>query len=270
MSRTLAQILSAGGPDPAWLAAALTKADFGTMLTPQRRSVTQSSSPITKLSALSTPIPPMRVGAVAKFIAGGMEVFSGWGVAKGSFAVDVPATGLTVGTGNAQIRITPRPGYTVRYAQFNPGSVATTGPTYYNASFTRTIYASLKGKVCEIWTALGTTAASAVAAQTASAVIADLLANSDVAASCFVDVGTGTGAGNVAILTPSDLVAFRPNIGAASAVGAADPAYAAPGSFVLSQDGNLMFTVTTWTSATFEYDAAPAMALENEYESSAV
>lgn len=270
MSKTLTNILNGAGPDPMFLAALQKMGNFGDMLTPQRRSVTTAAAAILRCSTLG--IPPMRAGAVAHVTAGLAASEGGicnYYISSGSWADDVPAAGLTVGTANAQVRLIPKPGYTVRYAQFNQGSLLTTGPTYALPSQTLGVFVSLKGKVCEIWTRLANSAAI-VATSTANQVIAAIRADGDaMTALQTVDAGTGTGVTAAVNSTRANIVAFRPHSALFAAAGASTPEFAPFGNFVTSQDGELIAFWNTLTDAVFDYQAAPLYPLENFYDGGA-
>jgi hypothetical protein len=69
-----------------------------------------------------------------------------------------------------------------------------------------------------------------------------------------------------AVPSPNTQVAsFRPSLGALIAASATDPAELSPGTFVLSQDGNLCFLFYPYNGITFDYRAAPKLPLAMEY-----
>lgn len=131
MTRTLQQVLDTGGPDLSALASALQLAAIGTTFQRQRRTLSGLSSAATfKLSSADQSILGIRPGGIILPTAGGAGSLLGPLVAVNAPAQLVPngTTGLTVGSGNAAIRIFAKDGYTIRYLQFGGATTLATTP----------------------------------------------------------------------------------------------------------------------------------------------
>lgn len=267
MSRTLQQILNAGGSDPAMFSAAAQIVGLGDMLAPQHRYYPSIAPGATfKLSDLDPSAPGVRVGGVAFTIVSGVTSLE---VAVGAPTLVVPngTTGLTLGSGNGTIRIVAKDGYTIRYMQFSGGGEATSTPTYFRANQALKVLSSGSGKVIEVWTQLGTNA-SAQANSLASAVKAAILANANAMRGiALVDFGTGDGTAAAADAIPLTS-AFSPVPQVAIASGMTTPQSAALGAFLVSQDGNLLAFYTPPIELLLQYTACPRVPLEEPYPGS--
>lgn len=262
---SLENVINAGGPDPEKLTAAFQQASIGKGLAVYQRTTGAfgSNTPVFKLSTLTVPIPAVRPGAVAKVTAGASSVSGMAFLAKGTMSEAVPAAGLTVGTVNAAVRVIPKPGYIVRYAQFNPGGPADTG-NYFNASSALGVFVTVSGNVVEIWVSLANGATAAITS-TALLVKNALLASTEAMQYLqTVDLAGGTGASTAVQSTNAALAVFRPTIGASIAAGMSILPAASPGTFVTSLDGNLAWFVDGIVGATIDYNGAP-MLLDNLY-----
>ena len=258
-NKTLAQVASAAGPDPEKLGAALQIIDFGQVLQAQRALLLGVSAGVFKLP---DNVPPLRAGAIAKIGSGAASTQDSAFISKGSFAVTVPSTGLTVGAGNAAVRVVPKPGYTVRYAQFNPGGPADTG-NYFLASQPLKVFISIAGKFAEIWVSLANDATAALTSLS-SAVQAALLADPAVMSVLDAVDGNGGDGSSAAVASPlAALDGFRPSCGAKIAAGMAVFPAASPGTFVSSSDGRMLFFHDTVSSVMLEYAAAPAQPMDS-------
>lgn len=266
---TLQQVLDAGGPDPARLATACQIVGMGTMLTPQRRSLTGLTSAATfKLTDLVAGMPGIRVGGTAISTAGGVASAKGPMIAIGSPAVLLGSAGYTIGSGDGAVRLIPKAGFIVRWAQFSGAGTATTGPTYYRASQSLAVFSTGEGTVVEIWVQLATNA-SGVATSTAAQVKAAILANANaMRALSSVDFNGGTGASAAGDQAPKD-APFGLYAAQVTAAGASAPKTIAPGSFFVSHDGNLVAFPDALTGVDLDYFATPRVPLEEPYPSSA-
>jgi len=259
MSKTIEQILNEGGDDRRFLTAAQ-MVGLGGMLAWKTQTWT-STEAVNKLSAFSPPLEPMQPGAIAK--SGAVTNFLAIG--KGSFADVVPVAGLTIGAGNAAIRIFPKPGIVLRYAQFNPGGPGTTVPSYVNANSALKVVASKSGNVVEVWTSLANDATATITS-TPILIKAALLAEPTAMLGIdSIDYNGGTGATAAASSPLAAVTAFRPTLGAEIAAGATAVYSLSPGTFVLSQDGNLVFVFQGANATTFDYRAAPRLPMSTEY-----
>jgi hypothetical protein len=267
MSRTLQQILNAGGSDPAMFSAAAQIAGLGDMLTPQHRYYPTIAPGATfKLSDLDTSAPGVRVGGTALTIVSGVNSL---GVAVGAPSSVVPngTTGLSLGSGNGVIRIVAKDGFTIRYMQFSGAGTATSTPTYFRANQTLKVLSSGSGKVIEVWTQLGTNA-SAQANSLASAVKAAILADANAMRGiASIDFGAGDGTSAAADDIPLTS-AFSPLPQVAIAPGMTSPQSAALGTFLVSQDGNLLAFYAPPVALRLQYTACPRTPLEEVYPGS--
>lgn len=257
MSKTIEQILNEGGDDRRFLSAAQ-MVGIGSMLAWKTQTLAANLA-VFKCSEQN--LEPMQPGAIAK--CGSVSTFLATG--KGTFAETVPTGGLTFGVGNSAIRIFPKPGIILRYAQFNPGGPGSTAPTYVNASSALKVVASKSGNVVEVWVSLANSATAVVTSTPVliqAALLADPVAMQGISS---IDFAGGTGL-TAAVPSPNTQVAsFRPSLGALIAASATDPAELSPGTFVLSQDGNLCFLFYPYNEITFDYRAAPKLPLAMEY-----
>lgn len=267
MSRTLQQILNAGGSDPAMFSAAAQIVGLGDMLAPQRRYYPVIAPGATfKLSDIDESAPGVRVGGTAYTDILGIGSV---GTAIGAPTLDVPngTTGLTLGSGNGAIRIIAKDGFTIRYMQFSGAGVATSGPTYYRASQTLKVLSSGSGKVIEIWTQLGTDA-SGVANSTALAVKNAILADANAMRGiATVDNYLGNGLSTADDPIPIDSP-FSPRPQVTIAAGMASPQSAVLGAFLVSNDGNLLAFYDAPTGLQLQYTACPRVPLEEAYPGS--
>ena len=266
--RTLQQILNAGGSDPAMFSAAAQIVGLGDMLAPQHRyypSISPAGATF-KLSDIDPSAPGVRVGGTAFTTVssiGSLEM----AVGAPSFVVPNGTAGLTIGSGNSAIRIVAKDGYTIRYLQFSGAGVATSGPTYYRASQALDVISTGSGKVIEVWTQLGTSAAG-VANSLASAVKAAILADANAMRGiALVDFAGGNGSGVagdfVAIGSP-----FSPAPQITIDAGMSTPQGAALGAFLVSLDGNLLSFYAPPTALMLQYTACPRVPLEEPYPGS--
>ena len=267
MTRTLQQILNAGGSDPAMFSAAAQIVGLGDMLAPQRRYYPSIAPGATfKLSDIDPAAPGVRVGGIAFTVVSGTQSL---GVAVGAPTLVVPngSTGLTLGSGNGAIRIVAKDGFTIRYMQFSGAGTATSTPTYFRASQALKVVSSGSGKVIEVWTQLGTNA-SAQANSLASAVKAAILADTNAMRGiALVDFGSGDGTGVASDAIPFGS-AFSPVPQVAIAPGMSSPQSAALGAFLVSQDGNILAFYTAPTVLQLNYTACPRTPLEDVYPGS--
>ncbi len=268
MTRTLQQVLDAGGPDLSAFASAAQIVGLGTMLSRQRRVLTSlTSAAIFKLTAIDASIPGISPGGMVIGV-GGVNAL-GPMIAIGAPSQVVPngTTGLTVGAGNAAIRLFARDGYTVRYLQFSGAGTATSGVTYLRGAQALAVFASLNGNVLEIWVQLATT--SGVATSTPALIKAALLANADALKGITsVDFAGGTGASAATDQLPLD--AAGSNYAATVvAAGASTAKTIAPGTCLVSHDGNLLSLPVAATGLTLDYMPAPRVPLDAVYDSSA-
>lgn len=254
MSKTIEQILNEGGDDRRFLSAAQ-MVGIGSMLAWKTQTL---SANIAVFKCSEQNLEPMQPGAIAKCGSGPTFLAIG----KGTFAETVPTGGLTFGVGNSAIRIFPKPGIILRYAQFNPGEPA---PPYVNASSALKVVASKSGNVVEVWVSLANSATAAITSTPVlirAALLADPVAMQGIAA---IDFAGGTGL-TAAVSSPNaQLTSYRPSLGALIAASAPYPAELSPGTFVLSQDGNLCFLFYPYNGITFDYRAAPKLPLAMEY-----
>jgi hypothetical protein len=258
MSKTIEQILNEGGDDRRFLSAAQ-MVGIGSMLAWKTQTLSDDHA-VFKCSEQN--LEPMQPGAIAK--CGSVSTFLATG--KGTFAETVPTGGLTFGVGNSAIRIFPKPGIILRYAQFNPGGPGSTAPSYVNASSALKVVASKSGNVVEVWVSLANSATAVVTSTPVliqAALLADPVAMQGISS---IDFAGGTGL-TAAVSSPNaQLTSFRPSLGALIAASATDPAELSPGTFVLSQDGNLCFLFYSYNRGiTFDYRAAPKLPLAMEY-----
>lgn len=257
-NKTLAHVVSAGGPDPGKLTSALQIIDCGQVLQAQRVPLIGVNAAVFKLAA---GVAPLRVGAVAKVSGGGVGVLSTTLISKGTFAEDAPSTGLTIGAGNSSVRIVPKAGYTVRYAQFNPGGPADTG-NYFLASQGLSVFVTVAGRYAEIWVSLANDATATVTSLS-SAVQAALRGNAEVMSVLdAVDGDAGNGTGVAAPSPISTVAAYRPSCSVVRAAGVGVLPAASPGTFVTSFDGRLLFFIDTVVNMALEYAAAPAVPMD--------
>ena len=267
MSRTLQQILNAGGSDPAMFSAAAQIVGLGDMLAPQRRYYPVIAPGATfKLSDIDESAPGVRVGGTGLISSVGGDSLC---VAVGAptFAVPNGTAGLTLGTGNNALRIVAKDGYTIRYMQFSGAGVATSGPTYFRASQALKVVSSGSGKVIEIWTQLGTSAAG-VANSTPIAVKAALLADANAMRGIVtVDFGAGNGSGVAFDGVPIGFT-FSPTPQITIDAGMSTPQGSALGTFLVSQDGNLLSFYDAPTLLLLNYMACPRTPLEEAYPGS--
>lgn len=267
MSRTLQQILNAGGSDPAMFSAAAQIVGLGDMLAPQKRYYPVIAPGATfKLSDIDASAPGVRVGGVAFTTISGVGSL---GVAVGSPALVVPSgtAGLVLGSGNAAVRIIAKDGFTIRYMQFSGAGVATSGPTYFRASQTLKVVSSGSGKVIEVWTQLGTDA-SGVANSTALAVKNAILADANAMRGiATVDNYLGNGGGTADDSIPIDSP-FSPRRQVTIAAGMTSPQSSALGAFLVSHDGNILAFYDAPTELQLEYAACPRVPLEEPYPGS--
>ena len=259
MPKTIEQILNEGGDDRRFLSAAQ-MVGIGSMLAWKSQNFANASS-LAVFKCTEQALEPMQPGAIVK--CGSTPSFLATG--KGTFSEAVPAAGLTIGVGNAAIRIFPKPGVVLRYAQFNPGGPGTTVPSYVNASSALKVVATKSGNVVEVWTSLANDA-TAVITSTPVLIKAALLADSTAMQGiASIDFAGGTGATAAVSSDNAQLTSFRPSLGALIAATATDPAELSPGTFVLSQDGNLCFLFYPYAGLTFDYRTAPKLPMTMEY-----
>lgn len=238
---------------------------LGSMLCAKNfRATVPASAPIFRLRDLG--LPALRAGSFAKVFGSEIQF-----VLKNSFsfAVDVPSTGLSIGAGNAEVRIAPKNGWRVRYCQFNPGGPAATG-TFFNASYSLKVFTSVWGDIMEIWVALGNDASAAINS-TAAQVVAAIKANSEaMQALATVDNGAGTGA-NTAVASPSTTaLADRPSLSEKILAGAGVDPQLSVGTLLTSMDGNLVFGLLGLPVIDFQGMQMPKIPLDMPFPSSAV
>ena len=267
MSRTLQQILNAGGSDPAMFSAAAQIVGLGDMLAPQHRYYPTIAPGATfKLSDIDSDAPGVRVGGTAlTTISGGDSL--GIAVGAPSFVVPNGTTGLTLGSGNGALRIVAKDGYTIRYMQFSGAGVATSGPTYFRASQALKVVSSGSGKVIEIWTQLATDASgvsTSIPTAIKTAILADANAMRGIA---LIDFGAGNG-GNPAFDGLPIGSPFSPVPQVTIAAGMTSPQSASLGTFLVSHDGNILAFYDAPTELQLEYAACPRTPLEEAYPGS--
>lgn len=269
MTRTLQQVLDAGGPDLSAFASAAQIVGLGTMLSRQRRVLTGLTSAATfKLSAIDASIPGISPGGMVVGV--GTVNALGPMIAIGAPSQLVPngTTGLTVGSGNAAIRLFARDGYIVRYLQFSGAGTLTSVPAYLRNSQALAVFASLNGNVLEIWTQLATSSVG-VATSTPALIKAALLANADVLKGITsIDYAGGTGASAALDQIALD-AAYGVYPATVTAAGASNAKSIAPGTCIVSHDGNLLSLPTVATGLTLDYMPAPRVPLDAVYDSSA-
>lgn len=273
MSRTLAQVLSAAGPDDGALRAVLQLINFGEMCRPQIRTVKPLADAATfKLSDIDPAIPGVTAGSIAN--GGDLKVSgtSGSAVCVGTPAQLVDSdTGLTIGSSNAAVRVIAKPGFIVRYAQFSGNALAATG-TGSRPSQGLEVFVTGKGKYCEIWVQLATGSGAGAISSTSAQVQAALLASADaMRVLATVDGNGGTGASTAIDSTLAE-PCFNPSYGPEIAAGMTTQAMWGPGQFVASYDGNLVsfvVPISTAIGVQLQYRAAPAMVLDEDYPASA-
>lgn len=268
MTRTLQQVLDAGGPDLSAFASAAQIVGLGTMLSRQRRVLTGlTSAAIFKLTAIDASIPGVSPGGV---VIGNTGVNAyGPMIAIGAPSQVVPngTTGLTVGSGDAAIRLFARDGWVVRYLQFSGVGTATSGPTYLRGAQSLAVFATANANVLEIWVQLATT--SGAATSTPALIKAALLANADVLKGVTsIDYAGGTGASAASDQLPLD-AAVSNYAASVIAAGASSVKTIAPGTCLVSHDGNLLSLPTADTGLTLDYMPAPRAPLDAVYDSSA-
>ena len=259
MPKTIEQILNEGGDDRRFLSAAQ-MVGLGSMLAWKSQAFANASN-LAVFKCSEQALEPMSPGSIVK--CGSTPTFLATG--KGTFAETVPAAGLTIGAGNAAIRIFPKPGIILRYAQFNPGGPGSTAPSYVNASSALKVVASKSDNVVEVWTSLANSATAVITSTPVliqAALLADPVAMQGIAA---IDFAGGTGLTAAVSSSNAQLTSFRPSLGALIAASATDPAELSPGTFVLSQDGNLCFLFYGYAGLTFDYKTAPKLPLAMEY-----
>lgn len=258
MSKSIEQILNEGGDDRRFLSAAQMIA-IGSMLSWKTQTLSGVNLAVFKCTEQA--LEPMQPGAIVKC----SSIPTFLAIGKGSFAEAVPSTGITIGAGNAAIRIVPKAGMVLRYAQFNPGGPGSTAPSYVNASFALKVVASKSGNVVEVWASLANDATAVITSTPAlikAALLADPIAMQGIE---VIDFAGGTGATAAVSSTNAQLFSFRPSLGASIAASATEPAQLSPGTFVLSQDGNLCFVFYPYNGLTFDYRAAPKLPMLSEY-----
>lgn len=266
MSETLETKINRAGPDTSMFAGALQMIRLGQMLEPRHYQPTFTLALVVDMRTLG--LPPVSVGGSVRAVGGALSSIAGTSPyfrIAGTFATLVPSAGLTVGTSNAQVRLVPKAGYTIRYAQFNPATAGQTGTTY-NLSQSLKVYVTGSGKVWEVWTAMANNS-SGVITSTANLIIAALLADPTVASICqTIDFGTGTGVSTA--VESADATAAHPTFGASVAVGAGNPASASEGRIVSSVDGNLLLFPVGASTIDIQYRPNPATSLLNEWPGS--
>lgn len=270
MTRTLQQVLDTGGPDLSAFASAFQLAAIGTTFQRQRRSLTGLSSSATfKLSSIDASIPGIRPGGIVLPTAGGASATSGPFVAVNAPAQLVPngTTGLTVGSGNAAIRIIAKDGFTIRYLQFGGATTLTTGPTYLRGAQSLAVYSSGSGYVIDVWTQLATTAGvgTSTPALIKAAIMADANAMRGISSIDFAG-GTGASAAFDQIPLTSLYGLFIPFVQAA---GASAPRIVIPGMCMVSNDGNLLALPDSATAMTLDYYPTTRMPMDEPYPGSA-
>lgn len=260
--RRLEQILS-GGPDLADLMAALAAGQLGQTFEPRQYQPTFTLATVLDMRALG--LPPVSIGGSLRGMAGALSSITGTSAffrIGGTFATPVPSAGLTVGTSNAQVRLIPKPGYTIRYAQYNPKTAGQTGTTY-NLSQSLAVYVTGGGKFWEVWTAMANDS-SGVITSTAALIIAALKANATIA-SIFQTIDGGSGNGSSVAVESADATAAHPTFGASVAVGASNPPMASEGRVVSSVDGNLILLPVGASQVDLQYRPNPTYSLQNFY-----
>lgn len=269
MTRTLQQVLDAGGPDLSAFASAFQIAGIGTALSRQRRVLTGLTSAATfKLSAIDASIPGIAPGGLVVGVGGVNALGPMLAIGAPSQVIPNGTTGLTVGAGNAAIRLFARDGYTVRYLQFGGAGVSNSTPTYIRNSQSLAVFSSVAGNVVEIWVQLATSSVG-VATSTPALIKAALLLNADVLkAISSIDFAGGTGAS-----AALDQIALNAAYGiypaAVVAAGGGAPKSIAPGSCIVSHDGNLISLPEPATGLTLDYMPAPRVPLDAIYDTSA-
>lgn len=266
-SRTLQQILDAGGSDPALLSTVAQLIGLGTMFTQQHRIISFTSAATLRLSDIDPSIPGVRAGGI--LTAGSGEDGIGPMLAIPAPASLVPSgtTGLTIGTSNGAIRIQAKDGFTIRYLQFGGGGNLTSGPTYSRASQSLKVFSTGSGQVIEIWVQLATSA-SAVATSTPAQIQTALLADANAMRGiAVIDFAGGSGAS-----AAFDMIGLNTNYGMYPATlvasGASAPQTLAPGTAIVSRDGNLIALPSAVAGLTIDYFPTPRMPLEEPYPGS--
>lgn len=249
---TLLEKLNAAGPEPSMLATSLVAIRLGDILNPQHVQKTAPVSAVWNLGQLG--LPPARIGGFVRALAGDLAgvspaVFQ----MSGTFATILPPEGIVIGTGKSAVRVVPKAGYSVRYAQFNPGSKAPAG-AFYLASQGLKVYVTGQGSVWEVWTQLGNDASIVLTSKSADVQKSVALATAQAGCFSIID-GNGDDGTGLAVESPDVSAATRSIYGAVPA----------PGSLTLSRDGNLLFLPQAATKLDLQYSAAPAVSLENLY-----
>lgn len=269
MTRTLQQVLDTGGPDLSAFASAAQIVGLGTMLSRQRRVITGISSAATlKLSSIDASIPGISPGGMVVGVGGLNALGPMLAIGAPSQVIPNGSTGLTVGAGNAAIRLFARDGYTVRYLQFGGAGVSDSTPTYVRNNQTLAVFVSISGTTIEVWVQLATSSVG-VATSTPVLIKAALLASADAMKGITsIDFAGGTG-GSAAL----DQIALNAAYGiypaAVVAAGGSNPKTIVPGSCIVSHDGNLISLPQPTTGLTLDYMPAPRMPLDSVYDTSA-
>lgn len=270
MTRTLQQVLDTGGPDLSAFASAFQLAAIGSTMQRQRRTLAGLTSAATfKLSSADAAIPGIRPGGIVLPTAGGAGATSGPYVAVNAPAQLVPngTTGLTVGSGNAAIRIFAKDGYTIRYLQFGGATTLTTGPTYYRGAQSLAVFSSGNGYVIDVWTQLATTngVGTSTPALIKAAIMADANAMRGISS---IDYAGGSGASAAFDQVPLTSLygLFLPLVQAATGSLAR---IIIPGMCMVSNDGNLLALPDVATAMTLDYYPTPRMPMDEPYPGSA-
>lgn len=250
------QVFNAGGPDPGRLTAAAQLTALGTMLARQQHVLGLDAQHFFKFSDFSAPLARPQLTLKQQL------AFRWWLPIPADFAYEVPAgeDGLTIGTGNAAVRVVAKSGWSVRFGIINPGTDGTTG-TYYLASHALEVKVSIVGRYAEIWV-LAANDASIATTSLASEVRDALTASTDaMRALSTVDFNGGDGTGVVVAATSRALSPV------AIAATVSDSPGVVPGRFYLSFDGDMALLNNNFTgNMVADYMAAPALPLaENEY-----
>lgn len=250
-AQKLKDILDNGGA-PAQVMSVLQMMGFGKMAHPVRgKAVTQTAGASADLINLlnivsaASPLPRAREGGNVQVRAGGTSATSQLWRIGGCMSIAVPTAGLTVAgaDGDGGITITPKAGYTVRYAQYTPGVNEANVLTRRLLAMDDANF-PIKEFILRIKTTDGSTVD---AAETATSVAATLNGNATFAKYALA-VATGTGASLVAAQGATVRGILPVVTGALCA---------------LTYDGSRLIFPTTVTDAILYYEGGPDWDLEN-------